>query len=149
MVRQVGNVITPPLRGCKFESSLSIEQLDERMSLEIWSSIPVANRISAVNDEETVEHLMASFDLSALKQFKVGRTDIYNTIQENTEIGMEDLTRGNQEAETINLMPGVIQHVNTRITTKYFDKNAKKVQRVPTDFTDGSWFLTLLFNKNV
>jgi len=143
------NPIAAPATEKLFTSVFTLNALDFRKSLDVWVSMPIANHIECLNGKEELQHTIARFDLSNIKKFEttytIGSEDF--SVHENFASGMENLTRQNPDFEGIHMMAGILQAVNIRLLSRWFDKSTKKTISQDSDLTDGLWHLRLLFSK--
>ena len=143
------NVIAAPATNKLFTSVFTLNALDFRKSLDVWVSMPIANHIECLNGKEELQHTIARFDLTNMKKFETSYTIGSEgfSVHEHFASGMENLTRQNPDFEGIHMMPGILQAVNVRLLSRWFDKSTKKLISQDSDLTDGLWHLRLLFSK--
>lgn len=139
--------------GCIFESDNAMHQLDERLSLDIVGTLPISNRIISFDGDEEHEYLVARFPLNDYNVFETklesaeGRIRDNVVIEEEVNVGLEDMTRKSPSSSAIYMLPGSVQQVNFRLFTRYF--SAGKIVSESTRMGNGFWTLKLLFGKKV
>ena len=136
-----------------FQSGFSIQNLDERLSLDVTSVFPSSRKISVVDGIENHEYLLVRFDLANFKTFASTSKQNNDRMLQSTEVhetfavGLENLTRHNPDYEANYLLPGQIQQVTLKLTTRYMENGVIKYE--PTDMHDGFFHTRLLFSKKV
>ena len=147
---QAGRVPTAPQT---FDSQFAIENLDERLSLDLQMTIPISNKIISVDGQEEHEHILARFPYNNMKKFttKLVQTDVEMEdsviIDESFGAGLVDLTLENPNYESNHLLNGDIQQLGISLFTRYYENG--KIERIKTDMNDGLWVLRLVFAKKV
>ena len=137
----------------KFTSTFSLENFDDRLSIDCVATFPISSRISAVNGVEQRDFILARFAIGDYEKntseviVAQGRLQNVNVMKEVLKIGLEDLTNSNPDYTSIFLLPGKIRHVNIKLVTRYMSEG--KIVEVPTEMKDGTWVLKLLFSKKV
>jgi len=142
--------INAPNAGIQFLSDFSITNLDLRMSIDLWTGLPVSSRVQVVNEKETNPHILSRFILNSTKEFST-TTDTTNhtrTISEKFQAGMENLTRGNPDYEAVFMLPGQFQSVNLKLVTRYYNQE-EPILVVDTDCEDALWQIRVLLSKKV
>ena len=135
----------------KFTSTHSLENFDDRLSIDCVATFPISSMISSFNNREEREYILARFAIADYEKntseviISENRLQNINAIKEVLKIGLVDMTRNNPDYTSIYLLPGKIRHVNIKLMTRYMSEG--KVVRVPTDMQDGTWVLKLLFSK--
>ena len=146
-----GAVTAPPIL---FESTESIAALDERSSIDIVSTIPVARKVQSVNGKHAEEALLARFDLHRFKNLGVETTytqpmsDPLVRLINNVFFQNVPLTDGDLAYEANTLLGGAIQTILMKVFVAYVNQDGIRVRK-PLDVTDGYWSLTMLFAKNI
>ena len=142
-----------PLTEFRMTSQFSLDELDDRLSLDVICTFPNSNKISVLNGQEEHEYVLGRFVLNDYKKFEtVMESDSDGitgkiTIRENMFAGLENLTRGNANMATNFLLPGEIQLIKLKLMLRYF-LNGKIISKSP-DVGNAYWYLTLLFSKKV
>ena len=142
-----------PTAGKEVHTGNSIQELDERVSLDLESVFPASRKISVQQGEEVHEYILARFDLNNFKTFEATTRQDESRMSDGVEItesfqaGLENLTRFNPDYEANYLLPGSIQQVTLRLWTRYME--AGVIRRVATDMNDGYFHARLLFAKKV
>ena len=127
----------------------NINALDTRLSIDITSTIPSENKQMVLDGEEIRKMILARFEIGDMIQKTTTRTsDGSITVSENIPVGLEDLTRGNPNTQTVNLHTGDIYVVNCFLETRYLE--GKKIVVVDTQFDEsGFFYLQLLVTKRI
>ena len=122
-----------------------ITRLDTRLSLDVVTTMGSDSKIVILNENETRKKIIARFPIGeAIENYNEGGDEISQVIN----VGLEDLTRGNPDTQTINLHNGAIHVINTIIETRYLE-NEEIITR-EADFDQSGFFhLSLLFSKRV
>ena len=142
-----------PTSSQTFESQFAIENLDERLSLDLQVTFPNSNKIMVLNGVEEHEYILARFPYNNLKKFtsKLIETDAGTQdtviLDENFGAGLVDLTLGNPNYESNFLLNGDIQQITVSLITRYYEDN--KIERIPMVMNDGLWYLRLIFAKKI
>lgn len=142
-----------PPAGQTVVSDKTIRELDDRVSLDLFSTFPASRKINVVNGVEQHEYLLARFDLSDYKTFESLTTHTSTEMVGSTEItetyegGLENMTRGNPDYESNHLLSGSLQHVHLMLRTRYNEQGVMKT--IPTEMNDGFWHCKMLFSKKL
>ena len=136
----------------RFASTHSLENFDDRLSLDVVASMPVSTRVTVLNGEKpNHDFILCRFPIADYQRnaSEVGvfenRLQNKNIIKEALKIGLEDMCSGNQNSTSVYLLPGKIRHMNIRLMTRYLHEG--KFKTVPTNMRDGTFILKLLFTK--
>jgi len=134
-----------------YESRFAMNNFDDRLSLDVVLTIPISNQISIVDGIEEHEYILARFALSDYKRFDTttklleDRVSAQITIEEDINVGLEDLARNNPNQSTIFMMPGDIRQISMRLYTRYYFQGT--IKRIETNMDQGFWSTKLLFTK--
>ena len=134
-----------------FESLYAMNNFDDRLSLDIVLTIPLSNSITVIDGHEEHEYILARFNLSDFKRFDTSTTLLDDrvsgeiSIEEDINVGLEDLAKNNVNQSTIFMLPGDIRQISLRLYTRYYSEG--RIKRVDTDMTEGFWSTKLLFTK--
>ena len=153
--------ITSPLVGTRvvptssqtFESRFAIENLDERLSLDLQVTFPNSNKILILNGKEEHEYILARFPYNNLKKFTSKLIETSSSVQdivildETFGAGLVDLTHGNSDYESNYLLNGDMQQITVSLITRYFEDG--EIERIPAVMDDGLWYLRLIFAKKI
>ena len=135
-------------------SEIPLLELDQRESIDVYSTFPMRSKIIITDSSEEHEHILFRLPYAEQHTFSSGisftdQTLVNNmcNLEEDMEIGLIDLC--DKHAETLHqtLLPGRIRNVQLRIAVRY--KATSGVVERDMDFTDGLWYLRLLFVKKV
>jgi hypothetical protein len=146
-----GVVTAPPVL---FESTESIAALDERSSIDVISTIPVARKAQSVNGKHSEESLLARFDLHRFKNLGVETTytqplsDPLVRLTNKVYFQNVSLTNGDLAYEANTLLGGAIQTILMKVYVAYVNQDGTRVRK-PLDVKDGYWSITMLFAKNI
>ena len=136
-----------------FYSKNTLKSFDDRLSIDIVATFPISNKFHIFNGVEQHEFILGRFPIADFQRFetelKSNETEVSNvvTLNEDVNVGLEDLCRGNPNIESVFLLPGDIQQVNLQLYTRYFQEGI--IKRRPTDMANGFWSCKLLFSKKV
>jgi hypothetical protein len=142
-----------PLVEFRNKSQFSVNELDDRLSLDVICTFPNSNKIMVLNGKEEHEYVLGRFNLNDYKRFETVAESNDNGltgrigIRENMFAGLENLTRGNPDIESNFLLPGEIQLVKLKLMIRYFQNG--KILSKAADLGNGFWYLTLMFSKKV
>ena len=141
------------LQGNFFESRNALHSLDERVSIDVICTLPLANKVFAKNGKEEHEYILARFPINDYNRFETTLESTPESVTDNVivrediNVGLEDLTRKSPSSSSVFLLPGTIQQLNVQLNTRYFVDGT--VISSPTKMGDGFWKLKLLFGKKV
>ena len=135
-----------------FRANRSVYNIDERLSLDVYCTLPHTNIISSFDGVETHDHVLARFNIRDYIS-TTGSNELVDskllsdiTFDDKLQVGTVDLVRGSREIQAVTMLPGVIQAVNTSLFTRYLTDG--KIVTSPVDVSeDGFWRLALLFTK--
>ena len=141
-----------------FKSLYSLASFDRRVSLDVVATFPLSNSIFFGNGKEQHDFILARFPLSDYKRLDATVTTEEDQLrsevilEEDVNIGLEDLARGNPNVTSVYLLPGDIRQVNLQLWTRYLRTGSDferlgLVERVKTDMEYGFWSTKLLFSK--
>ena len=122
-----------------------ITKLDTRLSLDVVSTIGTDSKIVVLNQQERRRKLIGRF---AIGDNHDVFADNNNEITEVINVGLEDLTRGNPDTQTLNLHPGDVYVVNTAIEIRYLEDGEIKIKDANFE-QSGFFYLQLLFSKRL
>jgi hypothetical protein len=135
-------------------SEIPLSELDQRESIDVYSTFPMRSKIIAMDGEEEHEHILFRLPYAEQHTFKSISTYVNNEyvrnkaeVIEDMEIGLVDLCA--RHAETLHqvLLPGRIRAVFLRIAVRY--KTLDGIKEEEFDFSNGFWYIRLLFVKKV
>ena len=137
----------PPYAGqpsVSIKSAQTLRSLDQRLSYEVTCTFSSDSKIDILNSEESRKRLIARFPIGdTIETFADAQS-----VSEQVNVGIEDLTRRNPNTQTLNLHNGEILIVNTKIEVRYLEGQTLKI--VPADFGDSGFFsIMLLFSKRI
>ena len=138
-----------------FNSTNTIDSLDERVSIDVISVFPISAKIESLDETEQHEYLLGRFPLRETITFEntesVGIDGSLNKseIQESFVSGMRNLTSHNPFFESNHFLNGDIRQIKIQLYTRYWNRLTKKFKRVKTDCADAVWVLNLLFSKKM
>jgi hypothetical protein len=141
------------LQGNFFESRNALHSLDERVSIDVICTLPLANKVFAKNGKEEHEYILARFPINDYNRFETTLESTPESVTDNVivrediNVGLEDLTRKSPSSSSVFLLPGTIQQLNVQLNTRYFVDGT--VISSPSKMGDGFWKLKLLFGKKV
>ena len=150
-------VITDNVFQVRIQSEESIKNFDERMSIDIVSTFPVARKVTVFNGQPQEEYLLGRFDLSSFRKFEIINDyeqdqDIYsdpNTrVKETHHASAFNLTVGNPDYESNVLLGGAVRSVNFKIFVRYIDSKAK-ITSVLFPMADNYFSIKCLFSKKL
>ena len=133
---------------------IPLSELDQRESIDVYSTFPMRSKVIMIEGKEEREHIL--FRLPYAEQHTFSSTSSFSNntlvndismVKEDMEIGLIDLCE--RHAETLHqlLLPGKIRNVQLRIAVRY--KTRAGIVEKDFDFTNGFWYLRLLFVKKV
>ena len=131
----------------------ALHSLDERLSIDVWATIPISTKIFSLDGAEEHEHLLVRFPINDYNRFDTVLESTPEAItgvvvvREDVNVGLEDLTRKSPSSSALFMLPGTVQEINIRLFTRYFRDG--KIVLTPTVMKDGFWSLKLLFGKKV
>lgn len=138
-----------------FLSAFPISNMDERLSLDVYSTFPTNSKISTYDGKEEHEFLLFRFPFIDQHKFTSEISFSYfdndemfdeeNVVEQNLDVGLTDYCAN--ETETIHqlLLPGTIHGVNLKLMVRYL-RDTTVVEK-DIDFANGFWYLRLLFVK--
>jgi hypothetical protein len=126
------------------ESAQTVRSLDQRLSYEVTCTFSSDSKVDILNMYESRKRLIARFPIGdSIETYADAQT-----VSEQVNVGIEDLTRRNPNTQTLNLHNGEILIVNTMIEVRYLQGKVIKV--VPADFGESGFFsMMLLFSKRI
>ena len=147
--------VVPVPAGTKkiFRSRNAMHQLDERLSIDVVCTLPLANKIFSKDGGEEHEFILARFPLNDYNRFETTlestteRITDKISVREDINVGLEDLTRKSPSTNSIFLLPGTIQEINVQLYTRYYSNG--QIVAKKTNMDDGFWTINLLFGKKV
>jgi len=135
-----------------FRANRSVYNLDERLSLDVYCTLPHTNIISSFDGVETHDHVLARFNIRDYI-LTSGSNEVVDskllsdiTFDDKLQVGSVDLVRGSEQIQAVMMLPGMIQAVNTSIFTRYLSEGKIVTSPLQVDET-GFWKLALLFTK--
>jgi hypothetical protein len=135
-------------------TDVPLAELDQRESIDVYSTFPMRSKILVIDNVEEHEHILFRLPYAEQHRFTSISTFTNNTlvqnnshVKEDMEIGLIDLC--DRHAETLHqlLLPGKIRTVQLRIAVRY--KTAAGIVERDFDFSNGFWYIRLLFCKKV
>ena len=142
-----------PTSSQRFTSRFGVENLDERLSLDLQVTFPNSNKILVVDGVEKHEYILARFPYNNLKRFTTKLVETQSGVQdivildEHFGAGLVDLTRGNANYESNFLLNGDIQQISVSLFTRYYEHGV--IETIPTEMSDGLWYMRLIFAKKL
>lgn len=138
--------------GTIFQSTESIKNFDERLSLDLISTFPCSRKVCILNGIQTEEYLLGRFDLSDFRDFKISGTtqndNITYTVTEKFHPAAFNLTKGFPNYESNHFLNGPLQSVNFKLLMRYID-GKKKIKSIPLDMKDGYYQIKCQFSKKI
>ena len=136
-----------------YDSVYSIDNFDDRLSLDVVLTIPLSNQITVVDGKEEHEYILSRFPLNEYKRFDTITTFLEDRVSEGIRIdeginvGLEDLTRGNPDQSIVFPMNGDVRQISIQLYTRYYSEG--NIYRTETNMDEGFWSLKLLFAKKI
>ena len=136
-----------------FETLYAMNNFDDRLTLDVVLTIPLSNSITVIDGTEEHEFIVSRFHLSDYKRFDTsttlleGRVSSQITIEEDINVGLEDLARSNPNQSTIYMLPGDIRQISIQLYTRYYSEG--RITRIETNMDQGFWSTKLLFTKKM
>ena len=144
------------------ESTKSIFNCDDRLSVDIEISLPLAQSIDVHNGSEQHTYLLNRYMITdyvtveGRTQQKGGHILTKSIIHDKLSAGFTDLVHNQPSSHTAQLLNGKIQEMDLRLMLRYkkfsvVDERLKfTIERVPMELDDsGVYDLLLAFNKRV
>ena len=136
-----------------YNSVFALDTFDDRLSLDVVMTIPLSNQIMIVDGEEEHEYILSRFPLNEYKRFDTITTFLEDRvsesigIDEDINVGLEDLTRGNPDQSIVFPMNGDVRQISVQLYTRYYSEGI--IRRIETDMDQGFWTTKLLFAKKI
>ena len=138
----------------EFLNGISLSNMDERLSLDVYSTFPTKSKISAYDGSEEHEFLLFRFPFIDQHNFtnevSFNEENLFEEnimVTQNLDVGLTDYCAN--EFETVHqlLLPGTIRAVNLKLMVRYLRHTTVVEKEI--NFSNGFWYLRLLFVKKV
>ena len=140
--------------GYNFAATRPLVNFEQRESIDVYSTFPLKSKVLAYDGKETHEHIL--FRLPYAEQHSFVSTSVFEpgqalnrlaNISENLDIGLTNMC--DKHANTLHqtLLTGKIRNIQLRIAVRYMTPDG--IVERDMDFSNGFWYLRLLFVKKV